>query len=657
LISNYRPDIDGLRAVAVLSVLFFHSGFTLFSGGYVGVDVFFVISGYLITNIVVREIDDCTFSIVNFYERRFRRLMPALMVVIFVSLAFGALLLTPTRLVDLGQSAVASTLFSSNILFYLESGYFGGAAETKPLLHTWSLAVEEQYYIFFPLLLIFIAKTGAKHYFKWLSSLSILSFIACVILTRENASAAFYWIPTRAWELFIGSMLALNSIAFPIRRIVREVSSLTGISMILTSVFMYSAETPFPGYAALLPTIGTALVIYSGAGGSSFVNRILSLKPLVFIGFISYSLYLWHWPIIVYTKLWFIKELTFNTVVVMLTFTAVVSILSWRYIESPFRRRALLNSKKSIYFGVFATSAVTITIGLIFILNDGFSERKFNNTSLISKKNDYKWLHWESCEDVTGRISNKRGLCEIGSNSGNAHFLLWGDSHARSIASGVHLSARSANLKGRIAAQTACPPLLTIERPNRDSCNNFNLKVMTLISETPDIKTVILAARWPLSVKGDRYKEEHGSYVKLIDTISPSNSMSNTELFKIGLGKTIEKLNRLGKRVVLINSVPEVGYDVPSALVVASINDRNVNSIIAPTKEEFKKRNYEVHSIFNELNKLAYVDVISIDEYLCDAGHCKVMIDGRPLYRDDDHLSTYGSEHLSPVFDKIFSDL
>lgn len=435
---KYRSDIDGLRAVAVLSVLFFHSGVSIFSGGYVGVDVFFVISGYLITTIIVREIANNDFSIAKFYERRFRRILPALTVVITVSLIVGFLLLKPDAVIDLGQSAIATALFSSNMLFYFESGYFGGAAEMKPLLHTWSLAVEEQYYIFFPLLLILIAKKDTKHYLRWLIILGSLSFIAGVILTSIDSSAAFYWIPTRAWELFIGSILALHVIPSPSKRFIREVNTILGIAMIAFGVFLYTPETSFPGFAALLPTIGTALIIHSGSGGSSFIYKALSLRPIVFVGLISYSLYLWHWPVIVYTNILTIKEPSMSVMILMLALIFILSILSWKYIESPFRKKIFFKGRQSLLVTSAVVSVAIIVSGMVFIMNDGYPYRLTNNVASIPKEKDHKWHHWASCEKVVNRIKNGQNLCDIGKETESARFILWGDSHARALASGIN---------------------------------------------------------------------------------------------------------------------------------------------------------------------------------------------------------------------------
>lgn len=653
---KYRSDIDGLRAIAVLSVLFFHSGISIFSGGYVGVDIFFVISGYLITSIIVREIANDDFSISRFYERRFRRILPALFVVVVVSLSAGSFLLMPNGVIDLGKSAIATALFSSNMLFYIESGYFDIAAEMKPLLHTWSLAIEEQYYIFFPLLLILIAKTDARHYLRWLVILSVLSFVTCIVLTDIMPSAAFYWIPTRAWELFIGSILALNVIHKPYNRLVREIYSVLGIVMISYSIFQFSTETSFPGMAAVLPTVGAALIILSGTGGPSFVSNVLSFRPMVFIGLISYSLYLWHWPIIVYTKIYAIKEPTLSVMVVMFTLIFILSVLSWKYVESPFRKKMFLEKKSSVLGASAIVSMITIIIGLSFVVNDGYPHRLANDDVLTADVNDEKWHYWGACQKVVDRIKNNKGLCDIGAETKKNSFIVWGDSHARALASGVDLSAKKHGLNGNLATKAGCAPLLSIERENRRTCDEFNQAVLEFISVTPDIDTVILAARWALSTKGTRYKKESGGPVKLVDLESQNLELSNVQLFEIGLARTIEKLRELGKKVVLVNPLPEIGYDVPSAYLITTITGREINEIIAPSEKEYRSRTEEVTAIFREMKDRMSVDIVTPEFYLLNNSYYRVTMDDIPLYRDQNHLSTFGSEYISEAFDKVFHD-
>jgi peptidoglycan/LPS O-acetylase OafA/YrhL len=653
---KYRPDIDGLRALAVLSVIFYHFGISMFSGGYVGVDIFFVISGYLITTIIVSDIDAGNFTITKFYERRFRRILPALLVVVIASLIAGYFLLSPTSLVDLGKSAVATALFSSNILFFFESGYFDSPAELKPFLHTWSLAVEEQYYIFFPIILALIANLDEKRYFRWLFFMLCVSIIICITYTSKNSSFAFYWIPARAWELFIGSLLAIKIIPNTHKPFLCELYSLLGIALIGYSIYFYSEDTLFPGWAALLPTIGAALIIYSGTSIRPVISRFFSRPPIVFVGFISYSLYLWHWPVLVYTKIFFIKELTFSVMIGAISATFILSVLSWKYIETPFRKKIIFNEKNTLFSASAIASISIIFIGLVLVFNEGYPKRLGVSSDSYAK--DPEWHHWHTCEDVVERFSYDHELCNLGSTHEQVKFILWGDSHARALASGVNSSASHMGLRGEIATRSACPPLLGVERSGRDSCNDFNQRVLKHIATEPTLEIVILAARWTLSSQGTRYKNEAGSSVQLVDLESDgTGELSNFEVFKKGLTRTIEELQKLDKKVLIVTPVPEVGYDVPSANVVTNLTGQDINTVIAPTLKEYRARSEQATAFFRQLKQQRSIGLVTPDNYLCNTSYCQVYFENTPLYRDDNHLSTFGSEYVSQAFIDAFDEL
>ncbi|MCP4923786.1 MAG: acyltransferase, partial [bacterium] len=345
---RYRPEIDGLRALAVLPVLFYHAGIPGFSGGFVGVDVFFVISGYLITSIILKEIEAGTFTLSHFWERRARRILPALFTVIISCFIAGWFFLLPGDYKELGDSALAQSFFVSNVFFWRKVGYFATAAETKPLLHTWSLSVEEQFYIFFPLLLLVFSKfCSRKNLLKFVMAGLVLSLTLCIWIQHskiafelspiwfDNAGAAFYLLPTRMWELLIGAALTFSPIALNFNR--RATFGVFGIFGILTAIVFYNDQTIFPGYTALLPCMGAALILWSNERKVNIVGRFLSLKPLNFIGKISYSLYLWHWPLLAFPQYWLDRKLSILEACLALTITFFLSILSLKYIEMPFR--------------------------------------------------------------------------------------------------------------------------------------------------------------------------------------------------------------------------------------------------------------------------------------------------------------------------------
>ncbi|MDH3428430.1 MAG: acyltransferase [Gammaproteobacteria bacterium] len=653
---KYRPDIDGLRAVAVLSILFYHMGVARFSGGYVGVDIFFVISGYLITSIIVRELAAGEFSIARFYERRVRRILPALTVVVVATLLLGLVLLSPAQLEELGRSAAATSVFSSNIFFFLGSGYFEGSSELKPLLHTWSLAVEEQYYIFFPFLLMFIAKRHSARFGVWLISLGVVSLLACIIWTRSNAPAAFYLIPFRAWELLIGSVLALRLVPKPAGPGMRNALALLGASLMLTSVFVYTPETRFPGAAAALPTLGTAFIIHAGSGGKTFVNRALGIRPMVFVGLISYSLYLWHWPIVVFAKQYLINEWTDLESGVILLVILLLSTLSWRFVETPFRNRRLFGPRERLFTVFAAVSVVLIGTSLSVVLMKGFPGRDAATPLSEIIAADPGWQHWKNCEEAGEKDIPVPELCAIGAEQVPPSFMFWGDSHALAMASAINLSAQRNGVAGLLAVRTACPPLLSVDRRGETSCHEFNQSILAYLAARPDIETVILAARWAFSTSGTRYKNEPGDSVTLADLgVDASASTGNAAVFERGLRRTVTALSERGKNVVLVTQVPEVGHDVPSASYAARLTGRDVNAMIAPTTGEYRERNAEATRVFDALRTQSTVTVIDPSQLLCDEQHCRIVVDATPLYRDDHHLSLRGCVLISHLFDELLA--
>jgi peptidoglycan/LPS O-acetylase OafA/YrhL len=379
---KYRADIDGLRAFAVLPVVLFHAGFGLFSGGYVGVDIFFVISGYLITSIISSEIDAGNFSFVRFYERRIRRIFPALYVVVFLSLPFSWWLLTPAQLKDFGQSMVAVTLFASNILFFLESGYFEAASELKPLLHTWTLAIEEQYYLIFPFLLLFFKRVG------WTRSLFLFLFLSSLIFTflrgGADPSEQFYMLHYRAWELLAGaavSIFALDKLNF---KAWNNSLSVLGLLLIGFSVFWMSSATAFPSIYSLAPVLGAFLIIVTD--GSYISKNILGNKVLVSIGLVSYSLYLFHQPIIVFFNVFYGGHAPFIGSVAAVLITFGLSYLSYHYIEAPFRGRKI--SRNKVFWLASVVVTCTLLVGFAIHVKNGFSAYRLvaNSSTELGQK-------------------------------------------------------------------------------------------------------------------------------------------------------------------------------------------------------------------------------------------------------------------------------
>ena len=402
---KYRAEIDGLRALAVVPVILFHAGFELFSGGFVGVDVFFVISGYLITTILIEDIENKCFSIVNFYERRARRILPALFFVMLVCIPFAWMWMLPSQMKDFSQSLVAVSLFASNILFWRESGYFAAAAEEKPLLHTWSLAVEEQYYVLFPIFLILAWRFGKNRVFWMIVVMAAISLLLGEWGWRNKATANFYLAPTRAWELFAGSIAAIIVQKQGVQK--NNLLATCGLAAIIFSIFFYDENTPFPSVYALVPVLGVVLIVLY-AEKETIVAKLLSIKGIVGIGLISYSAYLWHQPLFAFAR---IPSLEHPSLLLMsmLSFTSLVlAYFSWRYIEKPFRGNHAYSRKQIFSFSLLGVGFF-IFLGCVGSLKNGFEYRydeedleylgqinSANSNYVIQRFNELQYSDWNS---------------------------------------------------------------------------------------------------------------------------------------------------------------------------------------------------------------------------------------------------------------------
>lgn len=441
---QYRAEIDGLRALAVIPVIFFHAGFELFSGGFVGVDVFFVISGYLITTILIEDLENKRLSIANFYERRARRILPALFFVMLVCIPFAWMWMLPSQMEDFSQSLVAVSLFASNILFWRESGYFDAAAEEKPLLHTWSLAVEEQYYVLFPIFLLLTWRCGKNRVFWMIVVMAAISLLLSEWGWRNKETANFYLAPTRAWELFAGSIAAFVVQKKGVQK--NNLLSLLGLLAIVFAIFFYDETTPFPSVYALVPVLGVVLLVLY-ADKKTIAARMLSTKVFVGIGFISYSAYLWHQPLFAFSRLVYVGE---PSLLVMLTLSIVsflLAIFSWKYIESAFRDKNFISTRN-----IFITSitGVAVFIGLGFVLAEikptRFDAQSYPDAFVeAEKKRRFKTRQkicaektWIKCDDA---------------EQGKINVLVIGDSHSADAVTAI-VSA-SENIKHQLSISSS----------------------------------------------------------------------------------------------------------------------------------------------------------------------------------------------------------
>lgn len=617
---NYRPEIDGIRALAVLSVLFFHSQLR-FPGGYVGVDIFFVISGFLITALINQDLVAGRFSLRDFWERRVRRIMPAASVTVAVSLVLGFFLMLPADFEELGRSAVAQALVAANVFFFLETDYFAGPAESKPLLHFWSLALEEQFYLLFPFVLLALHRWRAFGKVAGVATIAAVSFALSVVGAWRFPDATFYLLPTRAWELALGALLALRGGALPLPETMRAPAGWAGLAMMVAPMFLYDHETPFPGLAAVPPCLGALLVIWStGDGRERVLKRLLSLRPVVFIGLISYSLYLWHWPVKVFSHYWFTglySPLAMRLAVVPISFG--LAWLSWRYVELPFRHKRGAAPSRRWAVGALAASALTLALGALVSRQGGLPERLPPEAANYAAAVDDRPTIEEA--DLTVEEAERGELPALHQPvARDLSVLLWGDSHARVVSPAVEAICRELGVEGYRASRSETASLL--ERGDDDFRRYSEAVYRWIATHRPTI--VVMVSRWERVLRSEEDEAD--------------------------LRETVAAVQRLGVRVALMRQVASQRRDIPKALVRASVLGEDVDEVGVPVAKhaQYTQRSNEI------IDRVAAASpglmVLDPIPYLSREGRCIAEESGRALYYDYQHLTRFGASFLRPMF-------
>ena len=668
-IVHYRADIDGLRAIAVVSVVLYHFGIIGFSGGYVGVDIFFAISGYLIGSIVFKQLDRQQFSFSTFYIRRIRRLFPAYLVVIVVTYGLSYWLLLPGDFREFGQSIVAATVYASNILFYMETGYFDAASHLKPLLHTWSLAVEEQFYLVFPLLAWLIFRY-AKHLAVVLFAvLCLASFIAAVIFIKYDHSAVFYLYPFRAWEMFLGVLLAAVAPRSIGNAATNNFLATAGLAAMLLPIALYTHETTFPGLAALPPCLGALLIIYTGSTHRGWVYQLLATKPFVFIGKISYSLYLWHWPLFVLYSYTREDPLTTYDAVLLIAATLIFSIMSWKFVETPFRTpgTSRFSGKIPSFAATALASALCIAVGLQIHITNGMPSRLSPELAHLATLADGFNNDWSNC--VTQDNPDFPGLehCTVGNPVTAKNMLLvWGDSHAPALKKGFGDLANDYHQDALIVWRGGCPPVWGIEKDESGSsaiedqrCTTQNNGVRELIDNNKNIKAVVLVGRWSYYLNGGGVGiDNHNKIVitPIDQNIDPT--LSQQELFLTSLKDTVTTLINQNLKVFIVEQPPEfANYHSRSIARALKNGSADYTETLALFSNEnyadITRRQLPMKNFLTEAVKDINLEILPTHSYFCNDVKCSLLLDGRPAYYDNNHISVDTSLKINRLFTPV----
>jgi peptidoglycan/LPS O-acetylase OafA/YrhL len=655
---EYRPDIDGLRTIAVLPVVFYHAGLG-FSGGFIGVDIFFVISGFLITSVVLTDIERNAFSLVGFYERRARRIFPALFAVFIATTAVATAIMLPWDLENYGKSAVFAAAFLANFWFYSQQGYFTDAAELSPLLHTWSLGVEEQFYFVFPLILLFVSsRLRSVWVFTLLVALLFLSLALSIIELRSDQDAAFYLSQFRFWELLIGSALAfadrknwLDGLTrWPVAANLLAVCALVGISV---AVFTYGPETLFPGAAALLPCIGAAIIIAVGAKTPNLVSKILSTSAPVFIGKISYSLYLWHWPVIAFAYYIGGEDLEGMKGVFCVAVALVLSLLSYFLIEQPFRNRAWLSQRVVLGSSILAMGAI-VGFGAVLAKYDGLPGRMSQDLARLAEMR-VSATHRE-CFALTPEDALAGNVCVRGVKGVQPAFVLVGDSHANALSAGFFDAAERVGLAGYQFTNPGFRPLPGASKQGEPEWGRMSDVLLDFLQARPEVRTIYITGFWEQQFSGYSYR--HAGDIWFDADYDGSGSAYNRTAT---IGAIIRLADALPDRqIVILDDVP-TGDSLDLRRVIREIRFGHVSLETAfdsaglDAEDAAQQRTVYEGDFMRLAGSDARIAYEPIFETLCGPLLCPLFVNKQAMFADGDHLSHYGSLSLSPIIAAVLT--
>lgn len=632
----YRPEIDGLRALAVSSVLFSHAKFEAFSGGFVGVDIFFVISGFLITSILLRDHAEGNFSFFDFYVKRIRRLLPALFVVLFFCFLFSYAFLPVERLRDFARTTITVVLFFSNFHFMGQGGYFDLGDEFQPLLHTWSLGIEEQFYIVYPIFFVLLLAWSRRALVTGLIVVFVVSIVLAQYLSAVDARVNYFLPFTRAWELAAGCLLATVSSALlgRVPRIWRETAALSGIVAIGVSVTLLTPEFAYPSFWTLIPVAGTVLVL-AMADGQTLVGKLLSMRPLVFLGLVSYSLYLWHQPVFVYSGFVFgdenISHLGYAALILLCVLLAT---LTYILVETPVRRRRFARGAPQLF-------AVCVSAALVFVVSSrltviyGKQALPFRSAAVTDM--DTRLRRNLGVSTDCGRLPGGAEYCRT---SPTPTLAVWGDSHARHAASAVLAANPDASIIQ--FSGSGCPALLELASARRGTdwarnCLAFNRSVMDWLDNNETVEHVVLASAL-LDFKGSQ------QVLNGEDSVTRSDS----RMIASGLTGLVDWIRARDMEPFLYSFTPTNGINIGYCYYRIALFGREPTHCDMETEDMLRSAGDRIE-IFKTAS--AGVNSLYLPDLLCSETGCSMMPEGTLLYNDGHHLSYEGAAHVGKASD------
>lgn len=654
---KFNQDINGLRGVAILAVLLFHFRVPGFGGGFVGVDIFFVISGFLLSDIILGKLQAGSFSLLGFFMHRVRRIVPALYVMLACCLLLGWWWLAPADYKELGKETAYASLFITNHLFVRDSGYFATEAASKLLLHTWTLGVEWQFYLLLPLLLAGIWRFGVRHLKSLILLLALISLGLSIFGAIWRPEATFFLLPSRAWEFLLGTLLVLHRQRIEQARLGRWPAG-CGFILLLACIGLFDERLAYPGYWALLPTLATTLILMAPGG---LPSRLLATAPLQWLGTLSYSLYLWHWPLYVACGYYLNGRPTASFAGLFILASLLMGWLSYRWVELPIRQNT--------HWWNYRRLGVLACCGCLLLYPAGRWLQSSHGAANAYRLSASVLAYAQGSEDKpkeTARchfgaehpFQDAQQFCRYPGAPEQPPLFLWGDSHADALQAAVQQLAQARQMPLTVATFSACPPLLrgAVASQEPELCRTGNQAALAQLRATPGA-TVLLVARWSAYLQGrNESHEQDNDFLWSPDGSTRAGTMSTPRRiadFRQALLDTSCALRDAGVKVLLLGPIPEVGVSVPSALARKSMYGSQQETRVS--RADYQRRNQTALQLLTEAEAQCGARLIEPATQLCPGDYCQIEQEGRSLYYDDDHLSGRGARLLLPLLEQALT--